>query len=181
MPVLASQVLIYWPPALLLAYMAIAVCYLRVARARGLGARVLPYALTGGALTLLFTAAWVAARLYLPTHPPRTRLGPPTRSPGWTRWCASGSASASTIVHEARRAEFGYLRTQLGLTAGNLSKHLGVLEAAGLIEVEKGYAGKRGRTWITLTAAGDTALADEIARLKLLVARVETTDPPEDR
>lgn len=62
-------VLIYWPPALLLAYVAIAVCYLRVARARGLGARVLPYALTGGALTVLFTAAWVAARLYFPTHP----------------------------------------------------------------------------------------------------------------
>ncbi|MEV4479545.1 transcriptional regulator [Micromonospora coxensis] len=86
-----------------------------------------------------------------------------------------------TIAHEARRAEFGYLRTQLDLTAGNLSKHLSVLEAAGLIEVEKGYAGRRGRTWITLTAAGSTALTDEIARLKQLIARVETTDTPEDR
>lgn len=82
------------------------------------------------------------------------------------------------IVHEARRVEFGYLRTQLDLTAGNLSKHLSVLEEAALIEVEKGYEGRRGRTWITLTAAGATALADEIARLKQLIARVETT--PED-
>jgi DNA-binding MarR family transcriptional regulator len=80
-----------------------------------------------------------------------------------------------TITHEARRVEFGYLRTQLELTAGNLSKHLSVLEAAGLIEVEKGYEGRRGRTWITLTAAGDTALAEEIVRLKQLIARVETT------
>ncbi|GAA2580740.1 hypothetical protein GCM10010399_08150 [Dactylosporangium fulvum] len=64
-------VLYYWPLALLLAYAAIAVCYVRVARARGLGARVLPYALTGVALTVLFTAAWVAARLYFPTHPHR--------------------------------------------------------------------------------------------------------------
>ena len=79
-----------------------------------------------------------------------------------------------TIAHEARRAEFGYLRTQLDLTAGNLSKHLSVLEAAGLVEVEKGYAGRRGRTWITLTAAGSAALAEEIGRLKLLIARVET-------
>lgn len=86
-----------------------------------------------------------------------------------------------TIAHEARRVEFGYLRTQLALTAGNLSQHLGVLETAGLIEVEKGYAGKRARTWITLTAAGSTALAEEIGRLKLLIARVETTDTPEDR
>ncbi|SBT39159.1 transcriptional regulator [Micromonospora auratinigra] len=80
------------------------------------------------------------------------------------------------ITHEARKVEFGYLRTQLELTAGNLSKHLGVLEAAGLVEIEKGYAGRRGRTWITLTPTGDAALADEIARLKLLIARVDTTE-----
>jgi len=86
-----------------------------------------------------------------------------------------------TIAHEARRVEFGYLRTQLQLTAGNLSKHLGVLENADLITVEKGYEGRRGRTWITLTPAGNTALAEEIARLKLLITRVETTDTPEDR
>ena len=81
-----------------------------------------------------------------------------------------------TIAHEARRVEFGFLRTQLELTAGNLSQHLGVLETAGLVQVEKGYAGRRGRTWITLTAAGDAALAAEIARLKQLIARVETTN-----
>ena len=79
------------------------------------------------------------------------------------------------ITHEARRVEFGYLRTQLELTAGNLSKHLSVLEEAGLIEVEKGYEGRRGRTWITLTAAGTAALTEEIRRLKQLIARVETT------
>jgi DNA-binding MarR family transcriptional regulator len=82
------------------------------------------------------------------------------------------------IVHEARRAEFGFLRTQLELTGGNLSQHLAVLESAGLVEVEKGYAGKRARTWITLTKAGDAALAEEIARLKQLISRVETTDGP---
>jgi DNA-binding MarR family transcriptional regulator len=86
-----------------------------------------------------------------------------------------------TIAHEARRVEFSYLRTQLDLTAGNLSRHLSVLEAGGLIAVEKGYEGRRGRTWITLTPAGTTALADEIAQLKLLIARVDTTATTEDR
>ena len=86
-----------------------------------------------------------------------------------------------TIAHEARRVEFGYLRTQLDLTAGNLSKHLSVLETAGLIEVEKGYEGRRGRTWITLTPAGTTALTDEIGRLKRLITRVETTGRPANR
>lgn len=80
-----------------------------------------------------------------------------------------------TITHEARRVEFGYLRDQLDLTAGNLSKHLSVLEAAALIDVEKGYEGKRGRTWITLTPAGAKALAEEIERLKQLITRIEAT------
>ena len=62
-------VLYYWPAALLLAYAAIAVFYVRSARARGLGARVLPYAITGAATTVLFTAAWIAAALYFPSHP----------------------------------------------------------------------------------------------------------------
>jgi hypothetical protein len=77
------------------------------------------------------------------------------------------------IAHEARRVEFSYLRDTLGLTAGNLSQHLGVLETSGLIAIEKGYAGKRARTWVTLTKAGQAALEDEIAQLKLLISRIE--------
>lgn len=62
-------VLYYWPVALLLAYGAIAACYVRAARTRGLGTRVLPYAITGALTTVLFTATWVAAALYFPSHP----------------------------------------------------------------------------------------------------------------
>jgi len=83
-----------------------------------------------------------------------------------------------TIAHEARRVEFSYLRNNLELSAGNLSQHLGVLENAGLVTIEKGYAGKRARTWVTLTKAGRTALAEEIANLKLLISRVEQPGPP---
>jgi DNA-binding MarR family transcriptional regulator len=83
-----------------------------------------------------------------------------------------------TIAHEARQVEFSYLRDTLELTAGNLSQHLGVLEGAGLITIEKGYAGKRARTWITLTKAGDAALAEEIARLKLLINSLEHPETP---
>ena len=83
-----------------------------------------------------------------------------------------------TIAHEARRVEFSYLRNNLELSAGNLSQHLGVLENAGLVIIEKGYAGKRARTWVTLTKAGRTALAEEIANLKLLITRVEQPAPP---
>ncbi len=69
--------------------------------------------------------------------------------------------------------EFGFLRANLELTAGNLSQHLGVLENAGLITIEKGYEGKRARTWITLTKAGQAALAEEIAQLRRLISQVD--------
>jgi DNA-binding MarR family transcriptional regulator len=85
-----------------------------------------------------------------------------------------------TIAREAPRVEFSYLRTNLELSAGNLSQHLGVLENAGLITIEKGYAGKRARTWITITKAGRAAFAEEIAQLKLLISRVDLADTPPD-
>lgn len=77
------------------------------------------------------------------------------------------------IAHQARRVEFRYLRDNLELSAGNLSQHLGVLESAGLITIEKGYAGKRARTWVSVTKAGRAALAAEITRLKVLISLVE--------
>jgi hypothetical protein len=36
-------------------------------------------------------------------------------------------------VHEARRADFNYLKEMLRLTGGNLSQHLRVLEGAGAL------------------------------------------------
>jgi len=75
-----------------------------------------------------------------------------------------------TITAEAR-AEFGYLRDALGLTPGNLSRHLTVLEEAGLVQVEKGYEGRRPRTWVRITATGRAALAAELAALTELVRR----------
>ncbi|HXL95281.1 MAG TPA: transcriptional regulator [Streptosporangiaceae bacterium] len=76
-----------------------------------------------------------------------------------------------TITAEAQHADFGYLREALGLTAGNLSRHLTVLEEAGLIQVEKGYEGRRPRTWVRITSKGRTALAAELATLTELVRR----------
>lgn len=79
-----------------------------------------------------------------------------------------------TITREARRVEFGYLREALGVTAGNLSKHLSVLTDAGLIVLDKGHEGNRPKTWVRITAAGRKALAREIHNLKLLIQAAET-------
>jgi DNA-binding MarR family transcriptional regulator len=78
------------------------------------------------------------------------------------------------VARQARQVEFTYLRTELDLTPGNLSQHLGVLENAGLIAIEKGYEGKRPRTWIQLTKAGKKALHNEITTLKTLIQQLET-------
>ncbi|KAA2250157.1 helix-turn-helix domain-containing protein [Solihabitans fulvus] len=78
-----------------------------------------------------------------------------------------------TIAAEAKRVEFGYLQQNLDLTKGNLSRHITVLAEAGLLDVEKGYDGKRPKTWVRVTSAGRRALAEEIATLRALVARHE--------
>jgi DNA-binding MarR family transcriptional regulator len=81
------------------------------------------------------------------------------------------------VAQEARRVEFGFLRSTLQLTAGNLGQHLTVLEKAGLVHIDKGYEGKRPRTWVTLTPRGQTALHDEIAHLKQLIHQAERVTP----
>ena len=82
-----------------------------------------------------------------------------------------------TITAEVRRAEFGYLREALGLTPGNLSKHLAVLEQAGMIKVEKGYVGRRPRTWVRITTQGRAALAAELSVLTELLRRHTAAHP----
>jgi len=83
-----------------------------------------------------------------------------------------------TIAAEAKSAEFGYLREALGLTPGNLSRHLTVLEEAGLVVVTKGYQGRRPRTWVRITGRGRSALAAEVAALTELLRRHGTARDP---
>ncbi|MER6653451.1 MULTISPECIES: winged helix-turn-helix domain-containing protein [Streptomyces] len=86
------------------------------------------------------------------------------------------------VAREADRVEFGFLKKHLAVTDGNLSRHLRVLEESGLISVEKGYAGRRPRTWIALTREGGQALDAELGALRALVLRLENTHPaPEPR
>jgi DNA-binding transcriptional ArsR family regulator len=49
---------------------------------------------------------------------------------------------------------FTELRQLCGLTDGNLSRHMQVLEEAGLVELTKGYEGKRPHTSCKLTEQG---------------------------
>jgi DNA-binding MarR family transcriptional regulator len=82
-----------------------------------------------------------------------------------------------TIAAETKQVEFGYLREALSLTAGNLSRHITVLEDAGLLDVSKGYDGKRPRTWVRINDAGRAALAKEMSALRALVSRQDRQNP----
>jgi DNA-binding MarR family transcriptional regulator len=77
------------------------------------------------------------------------------------------------VLHEAASADFSYIRDSLDLTDGNLSRHLAVLEDAGLVTVEKDLSGKRPRTWVAATRAGRTALDAELRALRALISRVD--------
>jgi len=50
--------------------------------------------------------------------------------------------------------DFRTLKRELGVTDGNLSQHLRVLEEAGIIRVKKRFVGRRPRTTYRLTEDG---------------------------
>lgn len=74
------------------------------------------------------------------------------------------------ILSAGDRVEFGYLQGALGLSAGNLSRHLTTLVEAHLVTVEKGYQGRRPRTWVSITKAGKAAYDGEVSILRSLLA-----------
>lgn len=95
------------------------------------------------------------------------RVDPAT---GSTAGVSSTVASLNRIVHEPARlailsvlracdaADFVFLRTATGLTAGNLSVQLSRLEEAGLIELERTVQNRRTLTMVRLTGAGSLEL-----------------------
>ena len=58
------------------------------------------------------------------------------------------------VLYTVESADFTFVLNVTELTDGNLSSHLSKLEAAGYVEIEKGYAGKKPRTRLRLTAEG---------------------------
>ena len=77
------------------------------------------------------------------------------------------------VLHEAGRADFAFLKQALGLTDGNLGRHLTALESTGLVSLTKGFEGRRPRTWAQLTAKGRRALQAELDAMRRLLDRVD--------
>jgi DNA-binding MarR family transcriptional regulator len=73
------------------------------------------------------------------------------------------------VLSEAPKADFAYLRTTLGVTDGNLSRHLTVLEEAGYVQIEKVFEGKKPRTFVAVTRSGRAAFDHEVNALQQLL------------
>jgi DNA-binding MarR family transcriptional regulator len=65
---------------------------------------------------------------------------------------------------------FNELKDLCALTDGNLSRHLQLLEEAGLVEIHKGFEKKRPRTTVTITATGKSRFAEYLNVLESVVA-----------
>lgn len=85
-------------------------------------------------------------------------------------------------LRSADAVHFGLLRDNVEVSDSLLSKHIAALEAAGYVEVTKGYVGRRPRTWCALTTEGRAAFDAHIAALREIVQApvlLRGDDPPE--
>jgi DNA-binding MarR family transcriptional regulator len=74
--------------------------------------------------------------------------------------------AALNALGTREKLEFGQLKSMLEATDGNLATHLGVLEKAEYVEIEKDFVGKKPRTRVALTARGRKALRAHVAYLR---------------
>lgn len=95
-------------------------------------------------------------------------------------------ARIDKLIHEPSRyvlmaylyvvevADFLFLLRQTGLTWGNLSAHLGKLEAAGYVAIQKEFLGKKPHTTVRLTDEGRNAFEEYRGNMKRVLEKLPT-------
>ena len=94
------------------------------------------------------------------THP-TSRLDPTIHQPA--------RLGILTVASETKRIDFVSLRDLLGLTDGNLSRHLATLEEAGYVTIERPLSDRRRRVRARLTPEGREAFDGHVAALRAIV------------
>ncbi len=84
-----------------------------------------------------------------------------------------GRLSIMTLL--SGREEWGFqdLKTELGMSDGNLITHLRTLSTAGFVQEDKDETGSRPRTTYELTRAGKKAFKDYIDLLETIVKEMK--------
>jgi len=87
--------------------------------------------------------------------------------------------SIVAMLAAASMAEFGFVRDQVEVSDSMLSKQVTALEQAGYVKVRKGFIGRRGRTWLSLTAEGRRTFERHLSALRSIAgveARRDATE-----
>jgi DNA-binding transcriptional ArsR family regulator len=75
----------------------------------------------------------------------------------------------TSLVSHPEGLRFGDLKALVALTDGNLNRHLDVLKEAGLVELWKGFEGRRPQTAVRLTVTGRQRFLEYLAELERVV------------
>jgi len=75
----------------------------------------------------------------------------------------------TSLMTHPKGLAFGDLKRLCGLTDGNLSRHIKVLQGADLVSVTKGYEGNRPHTSCIITAAGQKQFLEYVSVLEQVV------------
>ncbi|MDR1676495.1 MAG: transcriptional regulator [Tannerella sp.] len=76
-----------------------------------------------------------------------------------------------SLLISVEEADFVYLKTETGATAGNLSVQIDKLNEAGYITVEKTFQGKMPRTVCRITSKGINAFDTYVNNLKSYIQK----------
>jgi DNA-binding MarR family transcriptional regulator len=83
----------------------------------------------------------------------------------------------SSLVANPQGLVFTELKTLCNLTDGNLSRHMQVLQEAGLVEVWKGTQGRRPQTLVRMTESGRERFLEYLGVLEQIVtSAIEATE-----
>jgi DNA-binding transcriptional ArsR family regulator len=78
-----------------------------------------------------------------------------------------------SLVSATTWCEFAFVRDNAQLSDSALSKQLTTLSGADLIEIRKGYVGKRPRTWVRATTSGRERLRAHLAALQQIADQAQ--------
>jgi DNA-binding MarR family transcriptional regulator len=87
----------------------------------------------------------------------------------------------TSLVTHRQGLRFNELKTLCALTDGNLNRHLQPLQEAGLIDLNKGGAGRRQSTIVRITDLGRRRFADYISVLESVVVDAVQQAQPSGR
>ena len=76
----------------------------------------------------------------------------------------------AALLFTASKVEFSFVRDHVEVTDSILSKQVSLLGRAGYVKVHKGFVGKRGRTWLSVTREGRGAFERHVAALREIAA-----------